>query len=264
LSSVLASPAPGLESSQNKPLSYWEPGEARPFVSGRFDGSVNFAKVQVAAGYGKPHWIWVGIEAFAITTTEFGGGFVGARASTPVLDISYGVRDNRSYLHGYLVPAGRHTASEVREETLPKQRYLVSELEISGVIPALGGYAIWDVDAERILDAPQGVEVYEESLRVITRKWAIGTRVGFVYPFGRDGVLKAGLLAEYVITPDRPSNVARLGPAMVLSITDHTEMVGALTLPISSPDSLGPVVGSWGVLGLRYKWATGDRNPHFP
>jgi hypothetical protein len=247
-----------------KPLSYWEPGDARPFVSTRVDASVNFAKGLVAVGYGKPHWMWIGAEGFALSTTEFGGFYGGVRASTPILDIAYGVRDNFSYFHGYLDPADHHTSDEVRAQSTKHQRYLATELEISGLVPLLGGYALWALNADKILDGPANVHIYEESMRVVARTWLIGTRLGYVYPIGPGGVIKAGVVGEYVILPERPGNVVRLGPAVVVTITEHLELLGILSVPVSSPDSLGVVVGSWGVGSLRYKWATGEKHPQFP
>ncbi|MGZ3473050.1 MAG: hypothetical protein ACXWUG_01275 [Polyangiales bacterium] len=264
LSLALVNPAHRLNELKEKPLSYWEPGDFRPFVSTRIDASLNFAKGNIAVGYGKPHWIWIGVEGFALTTTEFTAAYAGVRASTPVLDIAYGVRDNRSYFRNFLVPAEHHTLEDRRADIYPRQRYLATELEISGLGPVLGGYAIWAVNIDRILDAPQGVHIYEESLRAVARKWLVSTRIGYVYPFGPDGMVKAGVMGEYVALPDRPSNVLRLGPATVLTITEHLEMLFLLCLPVASPDSLGIAAGTYAVLSLRYRWATGERNPHFP
>ncbi|MGZ3424063.1 MAG: hypothetical protein ACXVEF_32690 [Polyangiales bacterium] len=247
------------------PRSYWEPGNPRPFVQTRFDVGVNFGKATVSSGYGLPHWIWVGAEGFAISTTEFGAYYGGIRASSPIVDIAFGYRNNYSYRRTFFAPKERYTSDDTHVDGASHARYLAWELELSGLVPLFGGYAIWAADLDKVIDAPPGVALYEESNRVVIDKsWLIGIRAGYIYPFLKNGMLKIGAVADYIVMPGRPSNVLRVGPVGLLSITDHFEVLGLATLAVTSPDDLGFFLGTWAVACVRYKWATGERNPHFP
>jgi len=72
------------------------------------------------------------------------------------------------------------------------------------------------------------------------------------------------VLSEYVFSTGRGEAVVRLGPAGSLTLTDHIELNLALTFAVSSPDRLGAILGAYGVAGIRYKWATGEREPKLP
>lgn len=251
-----------------KKLSYWDQGNPRVFVSSKIDAGPNYAKVQAAVGYGIPHWIWIGFEAFPITTTDFGALYAGVRASIPFLDVAFGYRENQAYRRTYLPARDHHDLDEVhafQDQSGPRARYLTWELEVSGIAPLFGGYAIVAVNADKILDGQPGMHVYEESARAIAAlPWIIETRLGYVYPFGHDDFIKVGFLAEEVFLPGRPKNVIRVGPGGSITLTDHLELLGFVTVAVSSPDSLGFFLGAFGIGGLRYKWATGDPTPHFP
>jgi len=269
----LATPAaraqPPSEPVEPPPRSYWEPGRPRLFLQSRFDIGLNFGKGTVSTGYGLPHWIWIGPEVFAISTTEFGAIYGGVRASSPILDIAFGYRNNYSYRRTFFAPRDTYTKHDVDEEGRPNARYLTWELELSGLVPLFGGYAIWAADLDKILDAPPDVAVYEESNRVIVdTPWLLGLRAGYLYPItgnGGNGGIKLGAVVDYVIQPNRMGkNTIRVGPIGLITLTDHLEILGLATFTVASPDDLGFFLGTWAVACFRYKWATGERHPHFP
>jgi hypothetical protein len=144
-------------------------------------------------------------------------------------------------------------------------RYLAWELELSGLVPLFGGYAIWILDLDKTVDVPSGLAVYEESNRVvIDHPLLLATRWGYVYPFGKNGMFKLGAALDAIWMKGRPSGVWRVGPLGLVALTDHLDLLGLATVSVSTPDDLGFILGTWAVLGLRYKWATGERSPHFP
>lgn len=261
---LLTAPAHAFEESDEPHLSPWDQGHARPFVAARIDAGPTYGKALVALGYGRPHWIWAGVEAFPIITTDFEAAYAGVRASLPFFDVAFGYRQNRSFTHGALAPAATYTKGDVDNAPGSRTRYLAWELEISGVLPIAHGFAVFAVNVDKVLDPPAGMNLFEESTRVvIAPPWVYETRLGWVYSFG-DGTFKAGAIGEYLVVPGRPYNVIRAGPALLYTLTEHLELLGFLTVPVASPDSLGPILGAFGTGGIRYKWATGEARPAFP
>lgn len=247
-------------------VSPWAAGKPRIFASSRIDAGVGYGKVQVAAGYGLPHWAWVGVEAYPVSTIEFAGVYGGLRASLPFLDLAVGVRDSTSYRRSFLQPAARHTHDELDQRVGDRAHYLDWEATLSGALPAPGGFAVWEASLFVVDGAPAGVHLYEESMRAVMQppKIAFG-RLGYVLGLGRRDEVKIGALGEAVFLPGRDVGpVYRVGPAMQIVLTDHLEALGLLTMAVKSPDDLGFFLSAYGILGLRWKWATGDPRPGFP
>jgi hypothetical protein len=243
--------------------SYWEGTKPRWFVSGNLEGGV-YLKPQIRVGYGQPHWMWVGIEAYPVITPGFAGGYAGIRGTLPVLDLRFGVRDSFSFDRSYLTPKASYVAADVdHAHDHARSHYMTIEGGITGVVPLPGSFLVANVDAYYLPDVPKGLDVYEESLRVVARpNWVIGNRLAYAVKIGKS--IKAGALGELVVVPGRDAVTWRVGPAACVSITDHLDGMFALTVPVSSPDHLGLMQGAFGVLGLSYAWATGDERPHFP
>jgi hypothetical protein len=81
------------------------------------------------------------------------------------------------------------------------------------------------------------------------------TRLGYLYAFDEAGNVKLGGMLEYLVTPNRPKNVARFGPVFLFGVTPNVELLATVTLPFSSPDHLGVYEGSYGFVGARLRWA---------
>src|SRR3954470_12462665 len=76
---------------------YWSNGTPRWFVSTKSDLGAPYVKPYFSFGYGLPHWIWAGVDVNAITTLEFTQAYAGLRASSPIVDLAFGVRDTASF-----------------------------------------------------------------------------------------------------------------------------------------------------------------------
>jgi hypothetical protein len=244
---------------------YWSVGEPRWFVSTKSDLGTPYLKPYFSAGYGLPHWIWAGVDVNSITTLEFTQVYAGVRASTPVLDLAFGLRDTWSFGKPLLAPRPSYTRSDVLDAPGSAARYWAWEAEVVGILPLPHAAIVADFIMVKTLDVPQGMYLYEESYRAIIGKpvYAI-LRTAAVARVLREGALKFGPLVEYVFSTGREQNVVRVGPAVQFQITDHLEAQGALTLAVYSPDPLGLVLGAYGVAGLRYRWATGEPSPKLP
>lgn len=258
-------PAEGDADSTASRLSPWSDGEPRLFVSARLELGL-YMKPQVAVGYGKPYWLWVGMEAYPMSTLSFGAGYAGVRAVLPFADLRVGARDTFSYYRTFLTPADRFVAGDV--DSLHgglNARYATLEAELVTALPIPTGYVVFSVAAYDAFDAPREKYLYEESLRGVMRPpYIAGGRLAYVMGFGRADFVKIGLLGEAVLLVGREATIWRVGPVAEITLTDHLDAQAALTGVVSSPDALGTWDGPFGVLGLVYRWASGDPHPAFP
>jgi hypothetical protein len=242
---------------------YWSEGTPRFFLSTKSDVGGIYVKPYLSFGYGLPHWIWTGVDLNAITTPEFAQVYSGIRGSTPLFDIALGVRDTYSYWKPFLEPRTSFF-SDLRSPG-PNAHYLAWEGEVVGVIPLPHAAILLDYIAVGILNRPAGKYVYEESYRAVVGKSFFQVlRMAAVARLLREDALKLGVLTELVTTTGRGAPVFRMGPAASLQLTDHLEMLGTLSLAVSSPDRMGLALSAYGVSGFRYRWATGETAPKAP
>jgi hypothetical protein len=246
-------------------VDYWQGGAPRPFVSSRIEGGIIYAKPQVAVGYGQPYWTWIGIEAYPMTTNSFFAGYVGIRAALPFLSLSFGARDSYSYYRSFLPPGDHYVSDDLSSLNGAHARYVAIEAEVSTVLPVPGGYTLAAATVYAITGVPEHKYVFDESLRGIVKPpyiWAL--RLAYLAGLGKNDVVKVGVLAELVGLPGRDQLVFRSGPVLSVTITDHTDAIGVFSPVFVSPDSLGLWHGTFGQLGFRYRWATGDSGAQFP
>jgi hypothetical protein len=247
------------------PYGYWSTGEPRWFVSTKSDLGAPYVKPYFSFGYGLPHWLWAGADINSITTLEFTQAYAGVRAASPLFDLAFGVRDTLSFNKPFLAPSSTITRADVFDTPGPKARYLAWEAEVVALAPLPYSAIVVDFVAVRTLDVPNQRYLYDESYRAVVAKPLFAVlRVAAVARVLREEALKVGMLSEYVFETGRDAAVLRVGPAGVLSITDHVEAEGVLTMAVSTPDRLGFTLGAYGVAGLRYRWATGEREPKAP
>jgi hypothetical protein len=261
--STKSQPAPG--SASRPENGYWSVGEKRWFVSGKPELGTPYAKPYVSFGYGMPHWLWAGVDLNSITTMDFTQVYGGVRASSPVLDLAFGLRDTWSFSKHDLPNAPRYEHDEVFRGPGHVSRYWAWEAEAVAVAPLPHSAIVADLIAVRTLDVPKEMSVYEESYRVIVRNPLFFTlRVAAVARMLRENSLRFGVLAEYLFNTGRDKGVVRMGPALSLQLTDHLEANAVLSVVVSSPDRLGLALGAYGIAGVRYRWATGERHPAAP
>jgi len=244
---------------------YYSVGPHRWFLSTKSDLGLPYVKPFFSFGYGMPHWMWVGVDVNAIATLEFVQGYVGLRAASPIFDLALGVRDTQSYYKPFLAPAPTYTYDDVLNGSTPKARYWAWEVEAVAIAPFPYSALLLDLVMVRTLDVPDGKYVYDESYRaIVADPFFAVLRAAALVRFLNENSLKVGCLLESVFSTGRDHTVIRLGPVASIAITDHLEALGALTMPVRSPDALGPVLGSYGIAGLRYRWATGEPAPKLP
>lgn len=244
---------------------YWSVGEPRFFVSTRSEFGTPYAKPYVSAGYGLPHWIWTGVDVNSILTMDCFQLYSGVRAATPILDLAFGVRDTWSFNKPFLSPRDSYTGDQLVNAPGDLSRYWAYEAEAVLAIPLPYSAIVGDFIAVGVWDVPKDSYVFDESYRaIVADSLFFVMRVAAVARFLNENSLKIGVLTEHVFGTGRGDPVTRIGPAGSLQLTDHLEINAALTLVVSSPDHLGLVHGTYGVAGIRYRWATGERDPKLP
>jgi hypothetical protein len=244
----------------DEPQDHWEPGEARWFLSGRADvGTIEH--LALSAGWGKPHWLWGGIEAHGVAGLDFGAASANLRLALLVADLWAGLRTTRTWSHLPLPDVPRH-------DSLPKDggmSYRSLDLFASGVVPTPGGLALWEVNAVRIVDPPAGAQVYEEWLRMVCAPpWCGVARLAWAARL-REGALHVGAGAEWAFLDGRTGpELLRVGPVVSWRLWPHLSLQGAVYWPVSDPDHLAWLDRLNAVLVLSFAAATGDPPPRFP
>ena len=247
------------------PNGYWSTGTPRWFLSSKSDLGGIYVKPYFSAGYGLPHWLWAGVDVNAISTLEFGQVYGGVRASSPLLDLAFGVRDTFSYEKPFLDPRPSFGIADLVSDPNRRARYWAWEMEVVGIVPLPYSAVLVDFIAVRTLDVPAGKYVYDESYRAIVANPAFQVlRVAAVARLLRESALKVGVLSEFLASTGRDRHVVRVGPAAALQLTDHLEALATLSVAVWSPDKLGVALGAYGLAGVRYRWATGEHAPKMP
>jgi hypothetical protein len=244
---------------------FWESGKPRAFVGAVFDVGVVFARPTLQMGYGKPHLTWVGVEGYSSVSTGGVAMYGGARGAVSIFDLRGGARYNVTVNQSFLEPRESYSVDQSHYETGPSSRYVAIEGEGALNFPLPGGGGFLVGTAVYTTGVPDGFFHWEDSFNVIVDPpWLWRGRVGYRADIGRFDTMKLGGALDVIGIPGRDAFVTRAGPVLSVSLTHHLEAIGAALLVISSPDELGLRGADFGQIGLRYKWATGDRWPEFP
>lgn len=256
--------AAALSAKDNLPLAHqWEEGQPRPFVALEPDIGAAYSQLNAAAGYGKPYFMWAGAEAFAFASPNFAAFYGGLRASLLVADLRVGARRTIGIAHGFAPQANAHSLDDFKTDG-PKADYTALEVELSGGLPAPGGFAFWDLEWMGLRGAPDGVDLYEEWIKVVARPPSVAAaRAAWIVALGSRGRFKLGPLGDITATFGR-GTIARFGPFSNFQFTDHLDLLAVFAFAVRTPDSLGLFYGAYGTFVLRWRWASGEQTPQFP
>lgn len=254
----------GLDQAQKRP--YWGySGHARPFVSSVFEVGIFYLRPSLAVGWGKPHWSWIGVEGYTNLSPGGGAEYAGVRAASQYVDLRVGARYAFPAAQYFLPEEVSYTRDETEYKLGARSRYVAGEAELSGAVPAPFGSLFGVATGYVITGVPEGYAVYEEALHaVVEPPFVWRGRLGYLAAVGKEADMKVGLAGELIGSPARGTVVTRAGPVIGILLTHHLEAVGSLMIVLAGPDDLGLVGAELGALGLRYRWATGDRWPDFP
>ncbi len=239
---------------------YWTGGSARPFLATTVDVGFLYLRPRLSVGYGHPFSTWFGIDVNPLVTSTGFGAYGGLRFQIPWFDLRAGARAFEAFEHVYLAPQAHFTSVDLQQTSGATSKYVTLEGELSGAIPAGPGSILLVLTASAVEAVPKGFYVYEETLRVITDPPAIyRARTGYALRLGPEGAARVGVVGELLDLPGRGDLVFRAGVVASFTIDDHLEALGLLVIPVASPDSIGIAGGDFAELGIRYRWATGQR-----
>ena len=187
------------------------------------------------------------------------GAYARLRAALPFLDLRVGARGFYAFDHSFLPTQASYTRLDLETTNGGHAEYITYEAELTagatlgpGELGALGSVSL-------ITGVPSGMEVFEETLRVIAKPpWVFRGRIGysfFVLPsLGRASV---GPALEALYVPARDAVTLRAGLLVRFVLSRAIEVRGTFVPSVLSPDSIGIVGGDFTELGLRYRWAAG-------
>jgi len=236
---------------------YWALGRPRLFLSALLDNGYAYVKPQVAVGYGRPYWHWVGLQTYPIASLGGIGHYAGIAGEIPGLQLRGGARYYYPFARSFLLPDDSFSRRDIENLEGPKADYLTLEAEAVTTIKVPVGSMFAIGTFYRTLLVPDGYFLYEESLRAVMKPPYIWRgRLGYLVAFGRDAAIRVGPAAEVIGLPGRSKFVLRGGVLASVSINAFLEAQASFIPVILSPDALGAAGGDFGQLGMRYRWAT--------
>jgi hypothetical protein len=240
---------------------YWELGRTRPFLAATVDAGLIYLRPRFMAGYGRPHWSWIGVEA----APSLGMGGLGYYSGLAVALPWFSVRGGSRYFYPFgrrlLEPQEEYERSEIGLLEGPAGDYLAYELEVAGTLP-LGPGSLFGVATGMYVGlVPPDKYVYEDSLKVVVAPpYVWRTRVGYLLALGMNGAIRVGVAGETIGLPGRDALVIRGGLMASVLISSELEAQASILPVLMSPDSLGLAGSDFGQLGVRYRWGS-DSTP---
>ena len=238
----------------------WSDGRSRWFVAGSFDLGFLYVRPRFQFGYGKPHNLWAGLEINPTIWTDAIGGYGGLRIDVPFVNFRVGARYVRPTFRSHLTIQDSYTRNSLNEDQPDEgSQYLAAEAELTLTLPVSErGSFLSETSITYITLVPDDRYVYESYHRIVAAPpWIWKQRMGYQHGFGENNAFRIGVVAELIGSPGRDLIAFRAGLQLRLRATPRVEVRAAWIPAIVSRDELGVRGGNFGVLGIRYRWATG-------
>jgi hypothetical protein len=240
---------------------YWELGRTRPFLAGSVEAGFPYLRPRFLAGYGRPFWSWLAVEAYPMLSLGGIGPYMGVSAGVPGFTLRAGGRYFYAFSRALLPPQEHYTRTEVELIDGPRADYLSYEAEATATAPVWGGSAFGVLTGYRVGRVHPDYYLFEESLHVVMKPpYVWRARGGYLLAFSASGAIRVGAVGEVIGLPGRDEFVVRAGMIASVSISAELEAQVSLIPVIVSPDKLGISGGDFGQLGVRYTFAT-DSTP---
>jgi hypothetical protein len=236
----------------------WGTLPARGFVATTFDFGFVYFRPRLSLGYGRPFTQWVGVDANVVAKTGGLGAYGGLRVELPHLDWRIGPRFFSSFEHTYLDRKPTYQRIDLERDggTLARTVTWESELDLS--LKVGPGALLLRGSASYVTGAPEGEDVYEETLHVIVRPpFVWRARLAYVFLFGSHNQHSLGPAVDFLDVPKRhDSRTIRVGPVLRMQLSRRVDVRGSFIATVVSPDRIGLSGGDFTELGLRYRWAS--------
>ncbi len=236
----------------------WSKQRPRWFVASEFDTGFLYVRPRFSAGYGRPHSLWVGVDANPIFASEGIAAYAGLRFDLPYVNLRVGGRYWTTFWRSFLAPLESYSVEDIELRTGPDSEFLTWEAELSLNLPLGPGFVLVEGTGSYVTGVPDGYYVYEETLRVVVDPpWVWRTRLGYTYALDDDRTIVVGPVFEVLGIPNRGTHVYRAGGLARVSLSPALEARGTFVPAIVTPDALGARGGDTFLVGIRYRWATG-------
>jgi hypothetical protein len=249
-------PAPG-GTDQAVVARYWELGKTRPFLAGSAEAGYPYLRPRFTAGYGRPFWSWLGVEAYPLLSFGGVGQYFGVAAAVPGLTLRTGTRYFFPFEGALLLPRERYTRLDLDLGEGRRADYLAHEAEAAATAALFSGSIFGVLTGYRVSRVPNGYHLYEESLRVVMEPpFVWRARLGYLLALSENGAIRLGAAGDVIGLPGREAFVVRAGLLGSVSVSAEVDVQISLIPVLVSPDALGLAGGDFGQLGIRYRFAT--------
>ena len=239
---------------------YWELGSVRPFIAATVEAGYAYVRPSITAGYGRPFWSWIGVEAYPLISVGGLGHYTGVAAALPGLTLRFGNRYVYPFSRSFLEPKAHFTRSDTELLRGSKADYLAFEGEVAGTLALFRGSLFGVLTGYRTELVPEGYYLFEESLRaVMAPPYIYRVRLGYLLAMNPAGAIRLGVASDVIGLPGRDAFVIRGGLLGSVLITAQLEAQASFIPVLVSPDSLGLMGGDFGQLGVRFLWASGAK-----
>jgi len=230
----------------------------RWFFSTAVDMGFSYLRPRGSVGWGLPHADWLGLDFNPIVSTSAVGGYAGLRFADGPFNLRIGARYFHSFRSALLEVQDSYDFDEIELRVGALADYLSAETELT-LTPRLGpGNLLSESALTYISGVEDGKYVFEETIRaVVAPPWAWRQRLGYFFHLF-DAAFRIGPVAEVVGLPGRDAFVVRAGVAARFRANRSIEVRAAFIPVVSSPDVLGISGADVGLLGIRWRWATGE------
>lgn len=249
--------APATDPTELRPGTYWDHQVPRLFVAGHVAvGGLN--RLMLATGYGRPHWLWGGLQFEAMTTTEFGAVYGGLELELLLVNLAVGLRNTWSYSKVSPAVTSSYTEAMVYDDpTRPRAQYQSLDVGLWGYVPAGPTLGYWEATGSWLPFKPKDSAVFEEFLRfTLTQSTGGLLRLLWGVRLWNERIT-VGPMVELVGSPGRGAMV-RVGAGLMFVATRHLSVKLNLAVPVISPDQMGWFTQSFAVARLTWSWASGE------
>jgi hypothetical protein len=169
-----------------------------------------------------------------------------------------GVRGFYAFEHSYLAPTSSYERIDLETTSGGHASYLTYEGELTANAPLGPGEASLVGSLSSIRGVPEGMYVFEETLRVIAKPplvWRLRGAYG-LFPFPSLGRHTIAPVVDVLGVPGRDALIVRAGITLRVLLSRALEVRGTFVPTIASPDRIGLPGSDFTELGLRWRWAT--------
>jgi hypothetical protein len=223
------------------------------------------ARSLVGVGYGRPHWLWLGVHAQTALSTSFAAQAAGVRLVAPVAELVLQGRRTASYSYRFLDESESYAPESLTGGRSAVADYDAFEISLTFYLPTGPGVTYGCVWFDRLYRVPDNQLVFDEITRAVVKgPWLGSEQLAYLIALDAIGYHRIGPIAEHVWSARDHGDVIRVGLAYSAQFTEHLGMLAYVTEPFVSPDTLGLWTGAGGNLELRYAWSSSDPARRFP